>query len=535
MVSSLLVDALTDPTESLLQFYRSTHNRELLGESVSKYFNDIFLSQNAFEEIPVLDIHHPPECLKSRALVRFDSMVQDTSCPSEIYLAQRANGDCGGWGLNDVDEHASQDDILDYSLLQECGVVWATSIPGQSEWLLRAPAQALSTAPTSAQPHKYPIPGAPHVGAQIKIYDSHILESLRATDLYSFIGILTSEPLHSPIESQEVALVPTIHLLFARPIPPTVVPRIFPDHSLVGVEDVRDKLVSWMATEALAGDRAAAELVLLTIIHKVQSRTPPLLPLSLTLSGYGQCSGSTPKIAEVLRHLVPLCTVLPLSLDNLNATSYNPESKEENLHSGWLQLPKGSLCIVSETAMNEGSVTEKGLLNLRQIQDMINMQTLDYVFPFSRYTFETDVTFLVIAGGNRSAFFKTHLEVPVRDAEGKAPAATELASSETAIQLPPPELLNQFRQLIGGAKISSVGLDGSTAEFIQDDFVKERQAAQSHKNVGKAEGMVTSDDLIIRMMVAKTMAASLHRTEVSAEIWERAKWLENLRQTRVST
>lgn len=33
-------------------------------------------------------------------------------------------------------------------------------------------------------------------------------------------------------------------------------------------------------------------------------------------------------------------------------------------------------------------------------------QTLDYVFPFSRFSFETDINFIVLASGRKSAFFK---------------------------------------------------------------------------------------------------------------------------------
>jgi hypothetical protein len=90
-----------------------------------------------------------------------------------------------------------------------------------------------------------------------------------------------------------------------------------------------------------------------------------------------------------------------------------PESKNEDLHSGWLQVPQGTLYILTESGITEGSVLGKGLLNLRAIQDMINGQTLDYVFPFSRFTFPTDVSFLVLAQGQKSAFFQVLVPFPL--------------------------------------------------------------------------------------------------------------------------
>ncbi|KAG2020570.1 hypothetical protein CC2G_005893 [Coprinopsis cinerea AmutBmut pab1-1] len=411
MVSSLLVDALTNPTVLVSDLYKSRDRTRSFPVQVSKYFSDIFATQDAFNEISVLDLQHPPESFKPHALVRFDSMVQDTSCPPEIYLSQSPKGECGGWGISSPEE--GEQDSVDYSLLQECTVVWATSIPGRSRWLDGEASSSDQSAIKSVQSHKYPLPSTAHIGAQVKIYEPQLAESLRTTDLYSFVGVLTSEPRPASLDSTEHVPVPTIHVLFARPIPSTLVPRSFPDQSLLpDLEVAREKLVSWIADEGLSGDRLAAEFVLLSIIHKVQSRSPPLLPLSLTLSGYSHASNPTPKLVDVLSHLVPLCTVLPLSLDAINSTSFFPESKDEDLHSGRLQLPKGSLCMVSELPLNEGTVSERGLLNLKQVQDMINHQTLDYVFPFSRYSFETDINFIVLAAGKRSAFFTVRHLLP---------------------------------------------------------------------------------------------------------------------------
>jgi Mini-chromosome maintenance replisome factor len=94
-----------------------------------------------------------------------------------------------------------------------------------------------------------------------------------------------------------------------------------------------------------------------TLTSNRLSRSPPLLPLSLALSGFNL---EVQPLVDVVSQLVPLCTTLPLSLHNVNNTGFYPESKDEDLHSGWLQLPKGSLCIVSELALTEGTISERG-------------------------------------------------------------------------------------------------------------------------------------------------------------------------------
>jgi len=45
-------------------------------------------------------------------------------------------------------------------------------------------------------------------------------------------------------------------------------------------------------------------------------------------------------------------------------------------------------------------------MNIRATQEMMKTQTLDYVFPFSGFQFETDVNFLVLSEGKQSTLFK---------------------------------------------------------------------------------------------------------------------------------
>ena len=161
------------------------------------------------------------------------------------------------------------------------------------------------------------------------------------------------------------------------------------------------------------------------LISDSQSRNPPIVPLTLTLSEYPLPEGldSTPTLHHVLSLIFPLVTTLPLSLDVLNSSLSCPEFKNEDLHSGWLQLPRGSTLILTESSVAEGSIFNQGNLfflvkklllmmpspgvtTIRAVQEMMKHQTVEYIFPFSNYTFETDVNFIVLANGKQSTFFK---------------------------------------------------------------------------------------------------------------------------------
>jgi hypothetical protein len=154
MVSSLLVEALSSPTDVLLSFY-DTYDREVINEfpkAVAKHFSDIFRTDEALLEVRIhtslkwaksrrLQSQIPPlspscslSSYRDRALVRFRAMVQDTSSSPEMYLSKLRDGKCGGWGLSDSSQGDGDDTEFDYNDLRDCIVLWAVSVPGETEW-----------------------------------------------------------------------------------------------------------------------------------------------------------------------------------------------------------------------------------------------------------------------------------------------------------------------------------------------------------------------------------------------------------------
>ncbi|KAJ7197275.1 mini-chromosome maintenance replisome factor-domain-containing protein, partial [Mycena pura] len=530
MVSSVLVDALSDPTRSLEELYDADRRIVDFPATVAAHFSNIFASEDAFSEIPSIYVVNPMQ--KDRCLVKFFAMIQDTSLSPEMYLAKRSDGKCGGWGLAD-----DSTDGLDYettrSYLRENTVLWAVTVPGESQWVaseMDAISFTRSTVPES-HPHKFPVAGTPHLGVQVKVYDTSRGGLLKPTDVVTLVGILTIESIFSSmaaeLESSNSGPVPTLHVLFSRSLPATIIPRVFPYFpAMPSIEMLRHELITWIADEGLAGDKDAAEWVLLCIIARVQSRTPPILPPSLTISKFPPPTGrwSTPTLSTVLSHLLPIVDTLHLSLDVLNGSSFSPESRNEDLHSGRLQLPRGSVCVVTEGGITEGGLNDRGVMNLRALQEMMTGQTLEYIFPFSRFAFQTDVAFVVLSEGRKSTFFQTHINIKIRPDN-----ADELYGPAEKIRLPSTETLDMFRDLVGGAKMGTVTVGDLVAKHIQDDFVSERKTALSPAEV------VTSDDLIHQMTVARLLTLSMHQSEISIDIWNRAKVLEANRKTRLTT
>lgn len=67
-----------------------------------------------------------------------------------------------------------------------------------------------------------------------------------------------------------------------------------------------------------------------------------------------------PALVHVLRLLLPLFAEMPLSLQVINTRPFTPESRDDTLYSGLLQLPAGTTVLVSDITMEEGKVNDAG-------------------------------------------------------------------------------------------------------------------------------------------------------------------------------
>lgn len=98
-------------------------------------------------------------------------MVQDTSPSPQMYLSKLKGDKCGGWGIT---SETTTDADYSYSDLRECTVVWAVNVPGENMWYSKEVDGIVQTEDSEKPyehqlPHKFPVPGAPHVGVQLKV------------------------------------------------------------------------------------------------------------------------------------------------------------------------------------------------------------------------------------------------------------------------------------------------------------------------------------------------------------------------------
>ena len=116
-----------------------------------------------------------------------------------------------------------------------------------------------------------------------------------------------------------------------------------------------------------------------------------------------------------------------------------------------------------------------GVTNVRAIQDVVNSQTVEYIFPFSsRFTFHTDLSMIVVSEGRKSAFFQvipdirillpslsmifhsytcmqTSINIPLRCSY----TTPRLYKPKDEISLPPAEKMAVYRSYIAACKAVS--------------------------------------------------------------------------------
>lgn len=171
-----------------------------------------------------------------------------------------------------------------------------------------------------------------------------------------------------------------------------------------------------------------------------ESRDPPIYPLHIALSNFPVPPADirSPRDATLchsLRLIVPRYAYHSLDLDSVNKASFVPESKNEDLHAGVLQVPDSTVLLMTEFGINEGRVGEKGMFvapslsssckvlliicvgmeNIQALHDIISSQVLLYKFPFSHFSFPTNITLMTCTDGKRSLFLKVRKLDPHAD------------------------------------------------------------------------------------------------------------------------
>ncbi|KAK3828783.1 MAG: putative alanine racemase-domain-containing protein [Benniella sp.] len=531
------------PLETIQELFEKNWKRgqavEKVDFGVTEHFQSLFDTREKLQKIPILDaqsIH----ALPINSLVRFRCMVQDTELSQEVALfvttsASQLNGEkklvCHRYSDGPQEEHLLSTDHTQ-DLMDLRNSYYCVSVPGESQWVrdlehsgscgLDSTLQNLKLQDVKVPqviPERYPFSGADHFAVVVKTHSSDV--SIGVTDLVEVIGVLgasdqlmTGDSFGFSEEPANGPLIPTVHAILMRKLDDHGHPELGLDgrpgegdmqHYTKEAETIRGDLIRYIAT-AVRGDRLAAELVLLHFLARIYSRPSGTVlgKFSLNLRDSSSNPSIYPSLARVAKSVLPKVHTVPMSLQTLNNDFFFPRG-DEGLSSGVLQVTRGTAILIDETVMNEGTLVDKGLKNLKALSDVSLYQTLQYVFPFNNLEFQTDISLLIVSNGN--SLVPVDCAITLRHDTSADEISTE----------PTEEQLVSFRKYISVLRLAEYKFSEEMAKEIETEFMEQRRAAAT-----AGTGLITPNDLAFNISLARLVALSYGELTLTKRRWDHA-------------
>lgn len=162
-------------------------------------------------------------------------------------------------------------------------------------------------------------------------------------------------------------------------------------------------------------DESAAKWALLTILTKVNWRNFDEIGGSTILNISGISADESKIISEALKRVMSPTYVVPLNLKFLQDQRFAGEKDYENDHllQGVLSLPSNyhSLVVLDEAQMESGVLNEQGVLNLKHLENLVNLKRVTLDYKYSTVEVRVDTSVLILSSGKS---FLPH-SVHVRD------------------------------------------------------------------------------------------------------------------------
>lgn len=531
--------SLSAPFERLNQlFVHAAGDDQARVRTVSAAFARTFNTRSRLAKIPALTSLPPPRDVDSYAprpplLVRWRCMVQQTAASAEMFVRTLPSGASGYFGAADWTASADASEYAataatvqpDYTNIAERNVVFGVSIPGETAWQADTweypEPGALSPPPAGVVAQKTPLPEKGSASALMKLYDGALADSVRVTDVVEVVGILGYEKFTGGSDFDapvlDAPLVPVIHVIFLAQAPLTQPPK--PDEAPSHGE-TEAALVAYLAS-ALEGDTVAARAVFYALLAHVRGQRAgvTLGTLSVNLSGLSEQSDVPKMLSHALALLVPALVEQPLSIGALNAGRFFPSSDGDVLRAGRLQLAKGTTLLIDETQLQEGTLADTGVRNVRSLTTLLHTHKLGYAFPFNEYEFDTDMSIIILSST------KSMIPTDVRVVHCPSTGSTSASSGTSEPAVPTPDELANWRAHILSARQADLpALPEALAKQITEEFVAARRSAP--------QGATSQEDLQRRLNLAR-LSALAKGSELDEQVWRSVVQLDEQILTRL--
>ena len=178
--------------------------------------------------------------------------------------------------------------------------------------------------------------------------------------------------------------------------------------------------------------------------------------------------------------------------------------------------------ILDETCMKDGQLTPDGIKNLTSLGTTIKSQSLDYDFGFHNLAFATDIPCLVISEGR--SMLPNDVQVMLKPETDITKESVDAVFANFSSKYLEKEMISRIRNYITLAKNITFDLTEETMNYVQEDFVRERQSGQLIK---------TTDDLHSLLVFGRLLSISRGEKALNPSVWNEAKLLEQQRKARI--
>ncbi|KAI9593364.1 mini-chromosome maintenance replisome factor-domain-containing protein [Syncephalis fuscata] len=568
MVPTDLDSCINAPLNRVRQLFQENWRPDTPVEhtwGVPEYFSSLYDTEEKWNQIPSLNTL-PPNLWRSGSLVRFRCMIQDTSFGQEIAVDASCSADGQNWqphrysdgadGESGVDQDASIGADALYAgqeriRLNELQLLYCVSIPCETDWVRRQydekmaarwgynPLVVSSSNTTAAHQtvngystqliNKQPIEEDKEHSRGVIVKVLGDTDAFKVADIVEFVGIYGTAPvigddlmLDATTETAELS--PCIHAIFHKTLhsateTPLLISKCINNTGHLIAESIQP--IELATTQHRVNTTTVGNLTL--NLTKVQQSTDATSVTTNTGHASQQCSALAKQVHCRLASILPKCLALPMSLTHLNGRPFWPRdtgSGIERLVSGRLQLSDGTCVLIDETALDEGKLEDTGVRNVRTLARIVQVQQLDYAFPYrGEISFPTDLNLLIFSTAR--SMLPAEFVLPLQ--------LTSPASHAVEPDTIHENILRRWREYLAMTRAIAHEIPESLSQLIQEDFVDRRKY-----NVEQGTPLMTEVELSQELLVARLIAQSKGEEKLNETHWQQAKRMEVERRSRLA-
>ncbi|KAH8409904.1 hypothetical protein KR009_000824 [Drosophila setifemur] len=392
-----------------------------------------------------------------------------------------------------------------------------------------------------------PLPSRPSMACMVKVYEDFDFYQLNT--LVDFVGFLSVDPSldaaninveeHESVSEIQAAhpspfLIPRLHafgvqmLSHANPLldeslcQPSETSEETNPSTLTVHKDIRMLLKLCLFDDDLASEYMLSHLIS-TVYSRSEMQSIGKFALNICNIPKESLLQYTTKLYQVLEMLLPASHYLPMTLDNMNTSSFAPKKDYETnkLVSGLLQLAPHTHLVLDETCLQQGKLEASGVHALQHLAHLINNQELKCDFQYYQIDYQANIPVLILSEGR--SMLPSDFVMPI-NADFKAVEMLD-ESLKAAHHYLQPARLQQFRKYLTQARLSPFSVSEEHTEMIQMDFVDMR----------KANAKSNAEDLHGLLVLSRLLGIARGKEALDKETWQLATEFEAKRRQRLQS